>query len=74
MLSCRLPRWWWWLLSRGLVLSLILRLIFRGYEASEVPTSYLVLYFPLELYVVVRAVPVVPIELAVPGVVSCGGV
>ena len=72
MLSCRLPRWW--LLSQGLVLSLILRLIFRGYEASEVPVPYLVFYFPLELYAVVRAVPVVFMELAVPGVVSYGGV
>ena len=72
MLSCRFPRWW--LLSRGLVLSLILRLIFRGYEVSEVPTPYYVLYFPLELYAVVRAVPIVPMELAVPDVVSYGGV
>ena len=72
MLSCRLPRRW--LLSRGLVLSLILRLIFRGYEESEVPAPYKVLYFPLDLYAVIRAVPVVPMELSVPGVVSCGGV
>ena len=74
VLSCRLSRWWWWLLSRSLVLSLILRLTFRGYETSEVPTSYKEFYLPLELYAVVRAVSVVPMELTVIGVVPCGGV
>ena len=46
-------------------------LIFRGYKASEVPASYQVLYFSLELYAVVRAVSVVSVELAILGVVSC---
>ena len=40
MLSCRLSRWWWWLLSQSLVLSLILRLTFRGYKESEVPAPF----------------------------------
>ena len=74
MLSCCLTRWGWWLLSQSLVLSLTLRLIFRGYEASEVPAPYQVLYFPFELYAVVRAVSVISMELAVLGVVSCGGI
>ena len=74
MLSCRLSRWWWWLLSQSLVPSMNLRLTFRGYETSEVPAPYQVFFFPLELYAVVRTVPVVPMELAILGVVPCGGV
>ena len=62
------------MLIQSLVLSLILRLTFRGDETSEVPAPYKVLYFPLELYAVVREVPVVPMELAVLGVFPCGGV
>ena len=49
-------------------------MVFWGYEASEVPAPYEVLDFPLELYAVVRAVFVVPMELAIFGVVPCGGV
>ena len=49
-------------------------LIFRGYEASNIPASYQVLYFSLELYAVIRAVSVLPMEFAVLGVVSCCGV
>ena len=51
-----------------------MRLTFSGYEASEVPTPYQEFYLPLELYAVVRAVSVVPMELKVLGVVPCGGV
>ena len=74
VLSRRLQRWGWRLLSQSLVLSLILRLTFRGYETSEVPTPYLVLYLPFEMYAVVRAVAVVSMELAILGVIPCGGV
>ena len=74
MLSYRLSRWWWRLLSQGLILSLTLRLTFRGYKTSEIPTPYQVLYFPLELYAVVRVVSVIPMELTVLGVVPRGGV
>ena len=74
VLSCCLSRRWWWLLSWSLVLSLIRRLAFRGYEMLEVPTPYYLLYFPLELYAVVSAVPIVCMELAILGVVPCGGV
>ena len=35
---------------------------------------YQVIYFSLELYAVIRTVSVVPMELAVLGIVSCGGV
>ena len=62
------------LLSRSLVLSLILSLTFWRYEASEVPASYQVLYFSLKLYTVVRAVSIVPMELAILGVIPCGGI
>ena len=54
--------------------SLVLRLIFRGYEASEMPTHYSILYFLPELYAIICAVPVVAMELAIPDVFSCGGV
>ena len=74
VLSCRLSRWWWRLISQGLILSLTLGLTFRGYKMSEIPTPYQVLYLPLELYAVVRAVSVIPMELTVLGVVSRGGV
>ena len=74
VLSCRLTRWWRRLLSQSLVLSLILRLIFRGYEVSEVPAPYWILDFPLELYAFVSAVSVVPMEFTIFGVVPCGGI
>ena len=45
-----------------------------GYKTSEIPTPYQVLYLPLELYAVVRAVTVIPMELTVLGVVPRGGV
>ena len=72
MLSRRLPRRR--LLSRSLVLSLILSLTFRRYEASKVPAPYQVLYFSLKLYTVVRAVSIIPMELAILGVVPCDGI
>ena len=74
MLSCILSRWWWRLLSQGLILSLTLRLTFRGYKTSEIPMPYQVLYLPLKLYAVVHAVSVIPMELTVLGVVPRGGV
>ena len=55
-------------------MSLIMSLTFWGYEASEVPAPYQVLYFSLKLYTVVRAVSIVPMELAIFGVVPCGGI
>ena len=55
-------------------MGLILSLTFKGYEASEVPALYQVLYFSLKLYTVVRAVSIVPVELAILGVFPCGGV
>ena len=62
------------MLRRALALGLIPDMIFKGYEESNIPASYQVLYFSLELYAVVRTVSVVPMELAVLGVVSCCGV
>ena len=35
---------------------------------------YQILYFSLKFYTVVRAVSIVPMELAVLGVVPCGGI
>ena len=55
-------------------MSLILSLTFWRYEASEVPAPYQVLYFSLKLYTVVCAVPIVHMELAILGVVPCGGI
>ena len=68
MLSRRLPR------RRLLSWSLVLSLTLWRYEASEVPAPYQVLYFSLKLYTVVRAVSIVPMELAILGVVPCGGI
>ena len=62
------------MLSQILVLSLILSLNFRRYEASEVSALYQVLYFSLKLYTVVRPVSIIPMELAILGVVPCGGI
>ena len=62
------------MLSRSLVLNLILSLTFWRYEASEVPAPYQVLYFSLKLYTVVRTVSIIPMELAILGVVPCGGI
>ena len=62
------------MLSRNLVLSLIMSLTFRRYEASDVPAPYQVLYLSLKLYTVVRAVSIIPMELAILGVVPYGGI
>ena len=62
------------MLSWSLVLGLILSLTFKGYEESEVPAPYQVLYLSLKLYAIVRAVSIVPMELAILGVVPCGGI
>ena len=64
MLSGRLLRWWW--------LSLILT--FGGYVAAEISPSNKVFYFLSELYAIVRSMPVVPMELTIPGVISFGSV
>ena len=47
---------------------------FRCYGASEIPTPYQVFYFSPELYAIICAVPIIPMELAIPGIVSGGGV
>ena len=49
-------------------------LTFRGYEATEIPASNQILYFLPELYAIVRSMPVVPMELSIPRVISFGGV
>ena len=78
MLSRRLPRWW--LLSRGrvlvlgLILALILGLVPWRYETPKVSALYQVLYFSSQLYTVVRAMPIVPMELAILGVIHCSGI
>ena len=59
-----LPRWLW----------LRLILTFKGYVATEIPPSDQVFYFLPELYVIVRSMSVVPMELTVPGVISFGRV
>ena len=74
VLSRRLPRWW--LLSRGLVLvlGLALGLIPWRYETTKISTLYQVLYFSSQLYTVVRAMPIVPMELAILGVIPGSGI
>ena len=78
VLSHRLPRRR--LLSRGLVLilgltlGLILGLIPWRYEKAEISVLYQVLYFSSQLYTVVRAMLIVPMELAILGVISCSGI
>ena len=56
----------WWLLS--------LILAFRCYEAAEISTPNQKFYFLLELYAIVRSMPVVPMELIILGVISFGRV
>ena len=78
VLSRRLPRRR--LLSRGLVLildlalGLILGLTPWRYETPEIFALYQIFYFSSQLYTVVRAVPIVPMELAILGVVSRSGI
>ena len=54
------------------MLSLILA--FRCYEAAEISTPNQILYFLPELYAIIRSMPVVPMELTIPGVISLGRV
>ena len=49
-------------------------LTFGGYVAAEISPSNQVFYFLPELYIIVRSMPVVPMELTVPGVISFGRV
>ena len=74
VLSRCLPRWW--LLSRGLilVLGLTLGLIPRRYETPKISALYQILYFSSQLYAVVRAMSIVPMELAILGVISGSGI
>ena len=46
-----------------------LGLTFRCYEASEIPTSNKIFYFFPELYAIIRAMLIIPMELTVPGVI-----
>ena len=78
VLSRRLLRWW--LLSRGrvlvlgLTLGLILGLVPWRYETPKISALYQVLYFSSQLCTVVRAMPIVPMELAILGVIPCRGI
>ena len=78
VLSHRLPRRrllsWGLVLILGLPLGLILGLIPWRYEIPEVSALYLVFYLSFQLYTIVRAMSIVPMELAILGVVPCGGV
>ena len=47
-------------------------LTFRGYVAAKISPSNQEFYFLLELYAIVRLMPVVPMELTVPSVISFG--
>ena len=47
-------------------------LTFRGYEAAKIPVLNQIFYLLLELYAIVRSVPVVPMELTIPRVISFG--
>ena len=49
-------------------------LTFRGYVAVKISPSNQVLYFLPKLYAIVRSMPVVPMKLTVPGVISFGRV
>ena len=49
-----------------------LTLSFRGYEAAKIPVSNQIFYLLPELYAIVRSVPVVPMELTIPRVISFG--
>ena len=48
-------------------------LTFRGYEAAEISASNQIFYLLPELYAIVRSVPVVPVELTIPRVISLVG-
>ena len=54
-------------LTLGLILGLILGLVPWRYETPEVSASF-------KLYTIVRAMPIIPMELAILGVVPCGGI
>ena len=68
------------LLSRGLVLildlalGLILGLAPWRYKTPEISALYQIFYFSSQLYAVVHTMPVVPMELAILGVVSRSGI
>ena len=47
-------------------------LTFRGYEAVKIPASNQIFYLLPDLYAIVRSVPVVPMELTIPRVISFG--
>ena len=49
-----------------------LALIFRGYEAAEMPALNQIFYLLPELYAIVRSAPLVPMELIIPRVISFG--
>ena len=49
-------------------------LTFRGYVMAKIPPSNQVFYFLLELDAIVRSMPVVPMELIIPGVIFFGWV
>ena len=74
MLSRCLPRWW--LLGRVLVLvlGLTLGLIPWKYETPKISALYQILYFSSQLYAVVRAMSIVPMELAILGVIPGSGI
>ena len=74
VLSHRLPRWQ--LLSWGLVLvlGLTLGLIPWRYETSKISALYQILYLSSQLYAVVRAMSIVPMELTILGVIPGIGI
>ena len=57
-----------------LVLGLTLGLIPRRYETPKISALYQVLYLSSQLYTVVCAMPIVPMELAIFGVIPSSGI
>ena len=51
-----------------------LTMIFRGYEAAEISASNQIFYLLPKLYAIVRSMPMVPMELTIPRVISFGRV
>ena len=55
-------------------MAVFLILTFGGYVAAEISPLNQVFYFLPKLYVIILSIPVVPMELTVPGVISFGRV
>ena len=57
-----------------LVLGLALSLIPRRYKTPQISALYQILYLSSQLYTVVCAMSIVPMELTILGVISGGGI